>query len=117
MTENEVLEPPFPGPCQAGPEPVARGRFRDLSHVSECMRHRRAISPEMPAKNAPVAQLDRALDYESRGQEFESLRARQIATIPNKTANRTPAGMRSVFASFQCRAQSVVSRKSMFVAS
>ncbi len=25
---------------------------------------------------APVAQLDRALDYESRGQEFESLRAR-----------------------------------------
>src|SRR3954454_6416632 len=43
---------------------------------SECMRHRRALRPEMPAKNAPVAQLDRALDYESRGQEFESLRAR-----------------------------------------
>jgi hypothetical protein len=41
----------------------------------------------MPAKHAPVAQLDRALDYESRGQEFESLRARQIATIQNKTAN------------------------------
>ena len=31
----------------------------------------------MPRENAPVAQLDRALDYESRGQEFESLRARQ----------------------------------------
>jgi hypothetical protein len=30
----------------------------------------------MPRENAPVAQLDRALDYESRGQEFESLRAR-----------------------------------------
>ena len=30
------------------------------------------------AKNAPVAQLDRALDYESRGQEFESLRARHF---------------------------------------
>jgi hypothetical protein len=28
-----------------------------------------------------------AADYESRGQEFESLRARQIATIQNKTAN------------------------------
>lgn len=27
---------------------------------------------------APVAQLDRAPDYESGGQEFESLRARQI---------------------------------------
>jgi hypothetical protein len=34
----------------------------------------------MPAKNAPVAQLDRALDYESRGQEFESLRARHFGT-------------------------------------
>jgi hypothetical protein len=33
--------------------------------------------PKCRAKNAPVAQLDRALDYESRGQEFESLRARQ----------------------------------------
>jgi hypothetical protein len=32
----------------------------------------------MSAKHAPVAQLDRALDYESRGQEFESLRARQL---------------------------------------
>src|SRR3989338_7783816 len=28
---------------------------------------------------APVAQLDRVLGYEPRGQEFESLRARQIA--------------------------------------
>jgi hypothetical protein len=30
-----------------------------------------------PAVSAPVAQLDRAPDYESGGQEFESLRARQ----------------------------------------
>jgi hypothetical protein len=53
-------------------------RFRDLQKIcSECMRHRRAIGPEMSAKNAPVAQLDRAPDYESGGQEFESLRARQ----------------------------------------
>jgi hypothetical protein len=29
------------------------------------------------ADQAPVAQLDRAPDYESGGQEFESLRARQ----------------------------------------
>jgi hypothetical protein len=28
---------------------------------------------------APVAQLDRAPDYESGGQEFESLRARQLS--------------------------------------
>ncbi len=28
--------------------------------------------------SAPVAQLDRVLGYEPRGQEFESLRARQI---------------------------------------
>jgi hypothetical protein len=33
------------------------------------------------AKNAPVAQLDRALDYESRGQEFESLRARHLVNL------------------------------------
>lgn len=32
----------------------------------------------MPAKCAPVAQLDRAPDYESGGQEFESLRARHF---------------------------------------
>src|ERR1700731_1345030 len=63
-------------------------RFRDLQKMyPECMRHRRALRPEMSAKNAPVAQLDRAPDYESGGQEFESLRARQIATIQNKTAN------------------------------
>src|ERR1035437_9594811 len=67
------------GPCQARPEPVAMARFRDLQKMfSDCMRHRRALRPEMSAKHAPVAQLDRALDYESRGQEFESLRARQI---------------------------------------
>ena len=34
--------------------------------------------PDFPAAvSAPVAQLDRAPDYESGGQEFESLRARQ----------------------------------------
>jgi hypothetical protein len=32
--------------------------------------------PAISATNAPVAQLDRAPDYESGGQEFESLRAR-----------------------------------------
>ena len=54
-------------------------RFRDLQKICfECMRHRWALRPQMPAKNAPVAQLDRALDYESRGQEFESLRARHF---------------------------------------
>jgi hypothetical protein len=54
-------------------------RFRDLyKSFRKCMRHRRAFASfEGLAKNAPVAQLDRALDYESRGQEFESLRARQ----------------------------------------
>jgi hypothetical protein len=49
-------------------------RFRGTSYVGMV-----AVSgarPAIPAKHAPVAQLDRALDYESRGQEFESLRAR-----------------------------------------
>jgi hypothetical protein len=39
------------------------------------------IAPSQPKTNAPVAQLDRALDYESRGQEFESLRARQFTIL------------------------------------
>ena len=34
-------------------------------------------------KNALVAQLDRALDYESRGQEFESSRAHHLFKKPN----------------------------------
>ena len=45
----------------------------------------RPVLPAHPAQefrrdahDAPVAQLDRAPDYESGGQEFESLRARQI---------------------------------------
>jgi hypothetical protein len=54
-------------------------RFRDLQKMySDCTRQWRAPGLEMPTKNAPVAQLDRAPDYESGGQEFESLRARQI---------------------------------------
>src|SRR6266436_7282761 len=78
------------GPCQARPEPVAMARFRDLSHV--CRMHVASAglsAPRRPAKNAPVAQLDRALDYESRGQEFESLRARHRTTVQNKPAKRT----------------------------
>src|ERR1700733_3431047 len=51
------------------------------------MRHRRAFRLQCLAKNAPVAQLDRAPDYESGGQEFESLRARHSATIQNKATN------------------------------
>src|SRR5712692_11942938 len=72
---------PLTGPCQARSEPVAMARFRDLSHV--CRMHAASAglsAPRRPAKNAPVAQLDRALDYESRGQEFESLRARHFGT-------------------------------------
>src|SRR6202011_5767000 len=77
------------GPCQAGPEPVAMARF---ATSEKCFPNACGIgghcAPRMPAKNAPVAQLDRALDYESRGQEFESLRARHLSTIQNKTTNR-----------------------------
>ena len=34
-----------------------------------------------PMKDALVAQLDRALDYESRGREFESSRARHFPSF------------------------------------
>jgi hypothetical protein len=46
---------------------------------------RRATSPLSPTSQD--AEECRSPDYESGGQEFESLRARQIATIENKTAN------------------------------
>ena len=36
---------------------------------------------QRPMKDALVAQLDRALDYESRGREFESSRARHFLQI------------------------------------
>jgi hypothetical protein len=55
--------PLLPGVCRAA---KSRSGFR----ASLC--EWRTIPPE-----ALVAQLDRALDYESRGREFESLRARQ----------------------------------------
>src|SRR3546814_3809407 len=49
---------------------------------------RNAEHPTMSAAPAPVAQLDRASDYESEGRTFESFRARQIPPI---TAETTPA--------------------------
>ena len=42
----------------------------------------------MPIEYALVAQLDRVLDYESRGQGFESLRARHVKNhlcLPDKS--------------------------------
>jgi hypothetical protein len=54
-------------------------RFRGMSHVPECSGIGVTVPRDKP-KHAPVAQLDRALDYESRGQEFESLRARHFGT-------------------------------------
>ena len=48
----------------------------------------RAASGHFSARRtAPVAQLDRAPDYESGGQEFESLRARHFYYL--KSANGT----------------------------
>src|SRR5258705_448242 len=64
------------------PSPVGAGSYGALSRPLTCLSNACGIggpcAPRMPAKNAPVAQLDRALDYESRGQEFESLRARHL---------------------------------------
>jgi hypothetical protein len=49
-----------------------------LSHPSGAVRRLRAGfgPPTLFAKHAPVAQLDRASDYESEGRTFESFRAR-----------------------------------------
>jgi hypothetical protein len=62
--------------------------MRSFATCPDILRNASGLSgPGWRARNAPVAQLDRAPDYESGGQEFESLRARQIATIQNIIAN------------------------------
>src|SRR6266852_314040 len=69
------------------PSPAGAGSYGALSRPLTCLSNACGIggpcAPRMPAKNAPVAQLDRALDYESRGQEFESLRARHSTIFPD----------------------------------
>src|ERR1700747_3598098 len=57
------------GACQYPPKPIAKARAKRW-YIAR------------PPRKAPVAQLDRAPDYESGGQEFESLRARQLRTKP-----------------------------------
>jgi hypothetical protein len=64
----------FPRPCKAGRERVAKALFRDRPDLTRT--HPGPLRPKCTSENAPVAQLDRAPDYESGGQEFESLRAR-----------------------------------------
>src|SRR5580704_3647308 len=59
--------------------PCDQGRFLGLRYISSTTVPAVAASPAFRylTPNAPVAQLDRALPSEGRGQGFESLRARQ----------------------------------------
>jgi hypothetical protein len=65
--------PALSGPCKPGRKPVARALFA----ASKFFGAIGLLKPHMPSENAPVAQLDRASDYESEGRTFESFRARQ----------------------------------------
>ncbi len=47
--------------------------------ASPCQGEGRGFDSRRPLHYAPLAQLDRAFDYESKGQEFESLRARHFS--------------------------------------
>ena len=52
-----------------------------------------AAAPDEAPQDAPVAQLDRALDYESRGQRFESFRARHLnQALRTKKPERIASG-------------------------
>src|SRR3954449_2362534 len=54
--------------------------------------------PRSTCRSAPVAQLDRAPDYESGGQRFESFRARhffQAISSKNRLVSAGPAGIGS----------------------
>ena len=48
-------------------------------------------NPGLSAK-APLAQMDRASDYESEGQRFDSSRAHQLLASLGGGARRTPSG-------------------------
>src|SRR5262245_1787531 len=68
----------FGRPCQYETKPLAKAAFRAL-----------VPGTSLAERQAPVAQLDRAPDYESGGQEFESLRARQhLAAVFRKKFSR-----------------------------
>ena len=45
--------------------------------ASPCQGEGRGFESRLPL-HVPLAQLDRAFDYESKGREFESLRARHL---------------------------------------
>ena len=56
-------------------------RFRDLQTLNPAVPSAGPLGVRSFAKNAPVAQLDRASDYESEGRAFESLRVRHILQL------------------------------------
>src|SRR5215813_7217909 len=68
--------PPLPSTAQAYSYSPGPGRGR---------------RPSRAKRKAPVAQLDRAPDYESGGQEFESLRARHSNQRDRNKRNHRPA--------------------------
>ena len=54
--------------------------------ASPCQGEGRGFDSLLPLHYAPLAQLDRAFDYESKGREFESLRVRHFITPPRDVA-------------------------------
>src|SRR6185295_13664182 len=64
------------------PEPKASTFAKPLPMAGQTDSYARFPRVRFPAaESAPVAQLDRAPDYESGGQRFESVRARQQASV------------------------------------
>src|SRR6266700_8144402 len=68
----------------ATPRPEGNGRSDRLPAPAQAFSYSSSAATALAgprlAQTAPVAQLDRAPDYESGGQEFESLRARHFGT-------------------------------------
>ena len=71
--------------------------FRDASGSSR-------LPPGLTAlqRNAPVAQLDRASDYESEGRTFESFRARHFSTVRSGYTGYAAVIPRFVLECFRC---------------
>jgi hypothetical protein len=83
--------PGLPGPLALIPpaaytSPAASGKISFAKRLRTFKGAKRANAMSLPRwvieiANAPVAQLDRAPDYESGGRRFESFRARQISGL------------------------------------
>ena len=91
--------------CQVSQKTDLHKKSKILKKDAEALLHPPALLCKSPLPRALVAQLDRVLDYESRGRGFESSPARHLSNIDRHTNLTQPSQLdqkRVEF--FQCEA-------------